>query len=73
MKQSIVLLSPLLCIEVKTNPSRMDVWRGVEWVGQWLLCPDGSLGPVNGVAPLRPLRDEELKLIRSHLAKLSGS
>jgi len=62
-------LSPKLVVEIQSNPRRIDVWRGVEWIGQWLLTPAGMLGPINGVGPLRQLQEDELALINAHLVR----
>jgi hypothetical protein len=62
-------LSRNLTVEIQSDPRRIDVWRGVEWIGQWLLKPDGTLGPINGVGPLRRLDMEEKALIDAYLVK----
>lgn len=66
-------LSTKLMVEILSNPRRIDVWRGgvghTEWIGQWLLKFDGTLGPINGVGPLRRLQDEELALIDAYLVR----
>lgn len=62
-------LSRNLSVEMQSNPRRIDVWRGVEWIGQWLLTPGGMLGPINGVGPLRKLQDDERALIDAYLVR----
>lgn len=66
-------LSPKLMVEIVSHPRRIDVWRGVaghtEWIGQWLLQPNGTLGPINGVGPLRKLQNDERALIDAYLVR----